>query len=897
MPTTKPIENLSPDDALAFREAIQPYVQDVMAQDAAIARGLADNTFPNAYAATLPKGVTGTTVTAQGTGGTAGTYALGVSGGPAGFAGRYVIGSDGKISVSGGIIIDNPGLATASTTPTLSFPSGGITGATATATVGSLIREQLTYYAVSEDGKSKLLWRNSGGAPEPVLAAPGQQVEEYLKDGLDGVLSRAKNSVPFPTWAALAAATGMAVSDRATVETIDTGTHTDPVVGGTVNNAGLFEYFASPAGWKRIADSDGVIATAALAASRATIASIFARGGFYSTAGVWSTNAGTWVTTDYLELSTFDIASIKLSGITTIASVAYWDANLAFISGVAAASNGAFVTSMGTIPGNAVYVTFTSNIPARANEIFQYAPKPTPARNAAGKTASSTLFSKLFTLTGLYNTSGVLQSAAGWLATPLLDLSLINIRSLRLYGAMTSRVVAWFDDVKAPISGVVAAANYAYVSDVGAIPATAKYVAFCCYTSSGAFDQFVDISTLPVAGVRSDGRVSADLAPLATNLGFITSTTGVFTASDNWLTSDFLAASPGEVLGWSAYGYSNVATVTWYDVNKARLASAVPGSNGVWSSSSTAPAGTVYKRVCFGRPNYGTTGTYVSSVLLSVSLSAFIAASYQPSGESLTFNTPVFKRPRAARLTGASVAVLYGDSRTSTSIPFTGTVAAAVLGTTVSIKGISGSTVAQQASDANLATIWAASPDVVIYMPGGNDTGAAGSVGSLTGTVIGETIVPQISVAGSYSGTYFVQAIDYVIRRFKAQYDDIRTRAGLTGSETEAQKNDLIRALKKPMLIVCTDLPQQRASAAYGLAENLERKRQAIIEACVFNKVHCVDTMSVVGWNMALEPSGFTPPGDPTYANNGVYTTDGLHPNEFGLQAWLQIVAADAGLV
>lgn len=896
MPTTKPIENLSPDDALAFKEAIQPYVQDVMAEDAVIARGLADNTFPNAYAGTLPKGVTETTVTAQGSGGTAGTYTLGVSGGPAGFAGRYVIGSDGKVPVSGGIIIDNPGLASASTAPTLSFPSGGITGAAATATVRSLIREQLTYYAVSEDGKSKLLWRNSGGAPEPVLAAPGLQVEEYLKDGLDGVLSRAKNSVPFSTWAALAAATGMAVGDRATVETIDTGTHTDPVVGGTVNNAGLFEYFASPAGWKRIADSDGVIATAALAASRATIASIFTRAGNYSLTGTFSVNAS-WMTTDFLELSMFDVTALNLYGVTTLLSVAFWDANFGFISGIAAASNGAYVTSMGTIPGNAVYVTFTDYIASRGSEVFKYAPKPKVARDAIGSAASAAILPKLFTLAGFYTTAGLFSANASWAATPLMEISALALRGIRLQGATTSRVVAWFDDNKVPIGGVTAATSYSYVTSIGTIPAGAKYVAFCYYINN-AQNQSVDLIGLPFSGIRSDGLVPVQLAQLATTIGYILQSNGNFVADTNWLSSDFLPASPGEVIAWSAYGFTTVATITWYDSNKARVASSATGANGVWASSSTAPAGTAYKRFSFGRPGYGTTGAgVVNSVTENVALATFMASAQAPSAASLTFSTPVFKRPRAMRLTGSSVVVLYGDSRTSTAIPFTGTTAAAVLGTTVSVKGISGSTVAQQASDANLATVWAASPDAVIYMPGGNDTGAAGSVGSLTGAVIGETIVPQISVAGSYSGTYFVQAIDYVIRRFKAQYDDIRTRAGLTGSETEAQKNDLIRALKKPMLIVCTDLPQQRASAAYGLAENLERKRQAIIDACAVNKVHCVDTMSAVGWNMALEPTGFTPPGDPTYANNGVYTTDGLHPNEFGLQAWLQIVAADAALV
>lgn len=80
--------------------------------------------------------------------------------------------------------------------------------------------------------------------------------------------ARAANAVPFATWASLAAATGMTAGDRATVLAADTGTHTDPVAGGTVSNAGIYSYSASPTGWQRIAnlDSADAAASAALAA-------------------------------------------------------------------------------------------------------------------------------------------------------------------------------------------------------------------------------------------------------------------------------------------------------------------------------------------------------------------------------------------------------------------------------------------------------------------------------------------------------------------------------------------------------------------------------------------------------------------------------------------------------
>ncbi len=55
----------------------------------------------------------------------------------------------------------------------------------------------------------------------------------------------------YATWSALNAAPGTLAGEIATVPTTDAGTHTDPVVGGTVANSGTFRWSASPAGWER----------------------------------------------------------------------------------------------------------------------------------------------------------------------------------------------------------------------------------------------------------------------------------------------------------------------------------------------------------------------------------------------------------------------------------------------------------------------------------------------------------------------------------------------------------------------------------------------------------------------------------------------------------------------
>jgi hypothetical protein len=73
----------------------------------------------------------------------------------------------------------------------------------------------------------------------------------------------------FATYADLAAVTDQAKGTPAEVPIDDAGTHTDPVVGGTVDNSGIYSWSASPAGWRRIADVDALSAEGA--AARAAI--------------------------------------------------------------------------------------------------------------------------------------------------------------------------------------------------------------------------------------------------------------------------------------------------------------------------------------------------------------------------------------------------------------------------------------------------------------------------------------------------------------------------------------------------------------------------------------------------------------------------------------------------
>lgn len=73
---------------------------------------------------------------------------------------------------------------------------------------------------------------------------------ETLKSRVDAA---EQGKVGFKTWSELAAFSGTRIGQLAQV-TADAGTHTDPVVGGTVDNEGEYRWSDDPAGWERIGD-------------------------------------------------------------------------------------------------------------------------------------------------------------------------------------------------------------------------------------------------------------------------------------------------------------------------------------------------------------------------------------------------------------------------------------------------------------------------------------------------------------------------------------------------------------------------------------------------------------------------------------------------------------------
>lgn len=125
--------------------------------------------YATAYASTLPKGVTSVTIGGTAiTGATVGEYPITGSGGSiAGYSLTLVVTSATTATVR----VDEKGLGTGTTPPTLTKPAGATlpVGTTLTAVVGTIIPDQRTYYVVNADSTKVLLYGNNGGS---VATAP-----------------------------------------------------------------------------------------------------------------------------------------------------------------------------------------------------------------------------------------------------------------------------------------------------------------------------------------------------------------------------------------------------------------------------------------------------------------------------------------------------------------------------------------------------------------------------------------------------------------------------------------------------------------------------------------------------------------------------------------------------
>ncbi|HEV7436277.1 MAG TPA: sialate O-acetylesterase, partial [Pseudorhizobium sp.] len=91
--------------------------------------------------------------------------------------------------------------------------------------------------------RKEFIWDIAGKTVQDQVDALGERVDSVNA----GYVRKA-------TWSELAGSAG--TKDGQPGEVVnDSGTHTDPVVGGTVPNEGVYTWSASPAGWRRVADT------------------------------------------------------------------------------------------------------------------------------------------------------------------------------------------------------------------------------------------------------------------------------------------------------------------------------------------------------------------------------------------------------------------------------------------------------------------------------------------------------------------------------------------------------------------------------------------------------------------------------------------------------------------
>ena len=224
----------------------------------------------------------------------------------------------------------------------------------------------------------------------------------------------------------------------------------------------------------------------------------------------------------------------------------------------------------------------------------------------------------------------------------------------------------------------------------------------------------------------------------------------------------------------------------------------------------------------------------------------------------------LFRSPAKASPLKGKTLLLAGDSRSSTDYDFYQRTLEQKTGSTVLVEGASGKTAAYNASDEYLDRVFSLRHDFSLWLVGGNDDGSPGTIGTFSPDSPlareGESVVEPTDVSAPYAGATFIQAIDHIMRRYKA-----------SGSQSGSR------------MVFCTDLPQQRDDPAspWSLRENWERKRLAILECCEKNQIPCLDLYTLCGFDMGIEPM-FHAPTD-TRTNRGVYYMDGLHPNPKGI--------------
>lgn len=510
---------------------------------------------------------------------------------------------------------------------------------------------------------------------------------------------------------------------------------------------------------------------------------------------------------------------------------------------------------------------------------------------------------RIFVNPGYTAVDGSQSTDATWSRSNYIDMETVIIGGFALAGHTSVRSIEFFDAAYVSLGYVAGASIGAPVTSLGTIPAGARYVRFVRYVGTTpaltAVAQYFTLTANPTSVLSKEvaqGQATVDLLAGVPLINGYVGTDGYTLSTDsNWRRTDYLAVVANGTIAYTLGGHTAIESIAFYDAKK-QFISGVHASvnNTVISGIVPVPATAYYARLSFDAPGF-IAAPHTNAASLSFSMPAKILSNSQGAAQSAPALT-VYKAPRRLKLASTDKVILYGDSISSTDYPWYRDRMAEITGANVYNGGFSGYTAAQLAADAQLQRIFDYVPNAIVMLIGANDSGAAGTVGTFDGSVSGEAYVTQTDITANYAGTTLIQAIDHAVRKTKAHYYNIRARAALTGSETEAEKTAKIDALEKPMIILATTLPQQRNNSADAFSQtaNWQRRRDAIVEVANRNHVHCVDLFNQRVIDMTLEPYWTSPTNKTT--DNGIYTMDGLHPNKWGARWMADVICGDAGL-
>lgn len=328
----------------------------------------------------------------------------------------------------------------------------------------------------------------------------------------------------------------------------------------------------------------------------------------------------------------------------------------------------------------------------------------------------------------------------------------------------------------------------------------------------------------------------------------------------NWVTSDYIPFGANKTFEVKLYGGSYGHNIEFFDIDFNIIGTVNDGNNSVYTKEVISPVNTAYIRISVVNDAYrkrqNITEQYIgNSELLNYVEDCSMKSSLNIHYKSVELNNEIYR------------ICLYGDSISSTDYKWYKELMQGSTGIDdVYNAGFSGARTAQLAKDAQLQRVLDYSANLVIIEVGGNDVGDVVGTFGMNRT---QPVVEQTDISHDYEGTYFIQAVDHIIRKILSQYTAF-----------------------VPYIAVMTPTPQKRKGGenTWNLHRNWQNKRDAVVECCLKNNIHCIDMFNLWGVDMSKEPSWTSPTN--TTESKGIYTMDGLHPNKDGYNRMVQVITS-----